>query len=274
MRAVILAGGKGTRLAPYTTVLPKPLIPICGTPILEIILLQLREHGFDDITICTGYLAHLIEAYFGDGNRLGLNISYSLESQPLGTAGPLSLVPPCDEPILVMNADILSTVNYSDLYRYHCEHDASLSVGLYRKRVKVDLGILKTNGENEVVEYIEKPEFEYQVSMGIYVVDPAAHQYVCHNERLDLPDLVARLLEDGRRVAGYSFDGRWIDIGRVEDHEKASEEFLQNYTLFLPRSNYMLPAFRAAFLQTSKPPALTDLTVSPVLSLVEFVLNS
>jgi NDP-sugar pyrophosphorylase family protein len=273
MRAVILAGGKGTRLAPYTIAFPKPLMPICGTPILEIIILQLREYGFDDITLCTGYLAHLIETYFGDGSRLGVNISYTLEDQPLGTAGPLSLVLPCDEPILVMNADLLSTLDYRDMYQYHCEHGAALTVGLYPKHVKVDLGVLKTNGGNEVLEYIEKPEFEYQVSMGIYIIDPPVHRSMCYNTRLDFPDLVTCLLEDRRSVVGYPFDGHWIDIGRTEDYERACEEFLQHYALFLPESSGMLPAFRAAFPGAPQQSVAANVTRAPRPSVVEPVLS-
>jgi NDP-sugar pyrophosphorylase family protein len=269
MRAVVLAGGKGKRLTPYTTVFPKSLMPICGTPILEIVLLQLRAYGFEDITLCTGYLARLIETYFGDGHRLGVNVSYSLEDQPLGTAGPLSLVPPCDEPILVMNADVLSTLDYGDMYQYHCEHGAALSVGLYRKHVKVDLGVLKTDGDNEVIEYIEKPEFEYQVSMGIYIVDPLVHRGIRRNEPLDFPDLVTHLIESGQSVVGYPFEGYWIDIGRAEDYEEACKEFQQYYTLFLPEGSGMLPAFRAAFPRPAREPVPTDVTVPSSQGLVQ-----
>jgi NDP-mannose synthase len=274
MRALIMAGGKGTRLAPYTTVFPKPLMPICGTPILEIILLQLREYGFDDITLCTGYLAHLLEAYFGDGSYLGINISYSCENQPLGTAGPLSLVPPGDEPLLVMNADVLSTLDYGDMYRYHCERGAALSVGLYPKHVKVDLGVLRTNGGNEVLEYSEKPEFEYQVSMGVYIISPSVHRGISRDERLDFPDLVTHLLESSQPVVGYPFAGHWIDIGRPEDYAKASEEFQQNFSLFLPGNSGMLPAFRAAFPVASRQIESPSVALVPLPRLAEYVLSA
>jgi NDP-mannose synthase len=242
MRAIILAGGKGTRLAPYTTAFPKPLMPVCGTPILELIILRLHQCGFDDLTLCVGYLAHLIEAYFGDGSYLGVKITYSREGEPLGTAGPLSLVPPSSEPFLVVNADVLSTLDYCEMYQYHCQNAAALTVGVYPKRIKIDLGVLNTNGENEVIEYVEKPELEYQVSMGVYVVDPVAHLAIGRNERLDLPQLVTRLLARGQRVLGYRFDGLWLDIGKPTDFEQASIEFMQNSGLWQPDVFVVQPA--------------------------------
>ncbi len=233
MRAVILAGGKGTRLAPYTTVFPKPLIPVRDTPILEIVIRQLREHGFHDIILSVGYLARLMKTYFGDGSHLGVNLTYSMEERPLGTAGPLSLVSLSEEPTLVMNGDLLTTLDYGDFYRYHCQMGPALTIGLYPRRVKIDLGVLKTNGGGEIVEYVEKPEFEHQVSMGIYVIDPSVHTLIPYNQRLDFPELVARLLADGRRVIGYRFEGYWLDIGRPDDYERACAEFERLRPLFL-----------------------------------------
>lgn len=223
MRAVILAGGLGTRLAPYTSVLPKPLMPVGGRPILELIILQLREHGCTDITLCVGYLARLIESYFGDGARYGLRIAYSLENGPLGTAGPLSLVSPASEPILVMNADLLSTLDFSELLQFHRESSAALTVALQTKRVRIELGVLsiEPNG-NQIVDYVEKPEFEYQVSMGIYVVSPSVHRSIQPHRRLDVPDLVRETIASGQKTVGYQFEGFWLDVGRLDDYEQAS----------------------------------------------------
>jgi len=211
-------------------------MPVRDTPILEIVIRQLREHGFDDIVLSVGYLSHLMKTYFGDGHHLGVNITYSMEDRPLGTAGPLSLVPPSDKPILVMNGDLLTTLDYSDMYRYHSQMGAAVTIGLYPRRVKIDLGVLKTNGGNEIIEYVEKPEYEHLVSMGIYIVNPAVQALIPYNQRLDFPDLVSKLLAEGQRVVGYRFEGYWLDIGRPDDYERACAEFDRLRPLFLRES--------------------------------------
>ncbi|MBN1920146.1 MAG: NTP transferase domain-containing protein [Anaerolineae bacterium] len=225
MRAIIMAGGKGTRLAPYTNVLPKPLIPFGDYPILEIIICQLREHGFTDITLAVSYLAHLFEAYFGDGRRLGVSINYSLEDHPLGTAGPLTLLPDSDTPILVMNADLLTDIDYVDLYRYHCHEEAALTIALCPKEVHLDLGVINLSSSSEVVCYTEKPSFSYLVSMGIYVFSPHVIQRMPKNCRVDVPEVVTMLLEQKEKVSGYVFYGDWVDVGRLEDYAKAVERY-------------------------------------------------
>lgn len=234
MHAIVLAGGLGTRLAPYTTVLPKPLVPICGVPILELILLQLREHGFRDITLCTRHMARLLLAYFGDGSRYGMRITHSLETEPLGTAGPIALLPAPDEPVLVMNADVLSTLDYSDLYRFHREQRAALTVSLFTKPVRVELGVLHVDDTSHaVLDYVEKPEFHFRVSMGVYVVEPEARAVIRRGEHVDFPELVARLLINRQRVVGYPFDGYWVDVGKPADHQRASEEIEEHCARFL-----------------------------------------
>lgn len=222
MQAVILAGGRGTRLLPYTTVLPKPLMPLGDRPIIEIIIGQLRQHGFTDITLATGYLSHLLQAYFGDGERFGVKIRYSIEDHPLGTAGALTLIPDLSEPFLVMNGDVLTNLDFSDLYRYHCQQNAAITVGLYSKDVQIDLGVLELNANSEVISYTEKPAFSYMVSMGIYVISPAVLSYFPRGQRLDLPDMVHRLLGERKKVAGYRCRGEWLDIGRPEDYARAA----------------------------------------------------
>jgi NDP-mannose synthase len=237
MKAVILAGGRGTRLAPYTTVLPKPLMPVGERPILDIIIGQLRYHGFTDITLAVGYLAELLMAYFGDGERFGVSIRYSREDQPLGTAGPLGLIEALDEPFLVMNGDILSAIDYSDLRRFHQQGDAIATVATHPRSVKIDLGVLEFDQQANLSRYIEKPTHHYHVSMGIYMFDPRVREYIPRAQYLDLPDLLTGLLAHDEAVKCYMYDGHWLDIGRVDDYQQAVQDFEQNRTRFLPETN-------------------------------------
>lgn len=259
MRAVILAGGKGSRLAPLTGVFPKPLMPVGGAPILETIIRQLKHHGFTEIVLNVGHKHELIELYFGDGRQWGVHLAYCYEEAPLGTAGPLSLLSPFKDPVLVMNADVLSTINYADLYRQHLRKRPALTIGLYQKEVKIDLGVLETNEGNEVTDYVEKPTFSYGVSMGVYVIDPATHRRILRRgePRLDLPELVTDLLQGGERVDAYKFEGYWLDIGRPADYETACVEFERLRDHFLapfiePETTKVAPAAarrRASFRQ-------------------------
>jgi len=224
MRAVILAGGRGTRLAPYTTVLPKPLMPLGGMPILEIVLRQLRSHGFREISLAVGHLAELLMAYFGDGHKLDVEITYSREEEPLGTAGALGLIPDLDSTFLLMNGDVLTTLHYGDLIRYHRAQGGLLTIASHRRDVQVDLGLLETDARHRLVEYIEKPTLHYQVSMGIYVFEPQVLSYVEPGQPLDFPDLVKRLLAVGEDVISYPCDGYWLDIGRPDDYARAVDD--------------------------------------------------
>ena len=232
MKAVILAGGKGSRLAPYTMVLPKPLMPIGEMPILEIVLKQLKACGFDEIVIAVGHLAALIKTYFGDGSRLGLRIDYALEDQPLGTAGPLGAIEGLDETFLVMNGDILTDLDYAALVEQHRQQGAALTGAAYRRTVKIDFGVLQTD-EASVTEYIEKPQLDYIVSMGIYAMEPAVREHIKPGVYMDLPDLVRLLLSRGERVAVYRFEGRWLDIGRPDDFVEAQSLFEEHREQFL-----------------------------------------
>jgi NDP-mannose synthase len=227
MKAVILAGGKGTRLAPYTTVFPKPLVPIGRHPILEILLRQLHAQGVDDVTLTVGYLGELIRAYFAQRPKLTstLKLSYVSELSPTGTAGSLASVAGLDETFLVMNGDVLTTLSFQDLVRHHRERGAALTIALHRKKVKIDLGVLTTDDRGDIVDYREKPEFDYSVSMGIYVYEPRVLRFIAPGEYLDFPDLVLRLIAAGERVAGYRSDDIWLDIGRHDDYARATEEF-------------------------------------------------
>ena len=234
MKAVILAGGKGRRLAPYTTILPKPLMPIGDVPILEVVVRQLKHAGFDEITMAVGHLAELLMAYFGDGKKWGVQIRYSREEQPLGTAGPLSLVEGLDEPFLVMNGDLLTTLDYRAMWEYHNGNGAIATLATFQRDVKIDLGVIETDDQNWVQRYIEKPTYHYTVSTGIYVFEPAVLEYIPQRERMDLPDLVLKLLAAGERVAAYPLKGLWLDIGRPDDYERAMAEFELHRAEFMP----------------------------------------
>lgn len=225
MKAVVLAGGKGTRLAPYTTVLPKPLMPVGDMPILEIIIRQLRKHGVTDIVVCVGYLGSLLEAYFGNGGRLGVSIRYSYETEPLGTAGPLSLLDGLDEAFFVMNGDLLTTIDFSAMRDFHRSHGRMATVGLANKQVKIDLGVIETAADGRLLNYIEKPQVNYKVSMGIYVFEPEILQFIRGIGRIDLPDLILRLVKEKKDPMTFDSNCSWLDIGRVEDYAAASDVF-------------------------------------------------
>lgn len=227
MRAVILAGGKGTRLAPYTTIFPKPLVPIGERPILEIIIRQLVRHGIGDIVLSVGHLGELIEAYFQNGHRNipGLTLQYHREFQPLGTAGPLALIPGLNDTFLAMNGDVLTTLDYRRLVEFHRSKAATLTIAMHSKRVAVDLGVLETNECNELTGYREKPDLDLKVSMGVYVYEPDALSYIQKGQYLDFPTLVIRLLEHGEKVVTFESEDYWLDIGRREDYELAQQEY-------------------------------------------------
>lgn len=228
---VILAGGKGTRLAPFTSVLPKPLMPLGDGPILDVLLQQLRVQGWDEVTLAVGHMADLIRAYCGDGSRYDMGVSYIQETTPLGTVGPLAFLPEevRRRRLIVMNGDLLTTLRFRDLVAAHEESGAVLSIAVMRRPIKVEFGVLDLGDSfgaaREITSYREKPEIESTVSMGVYVFEPEALDYVTPGEPLDIPALIGRLLADGRRVAGYPFDGYWLDIGRHSDYQQAIDDF-------------------------------------------------
>lgn len=224
-QAVILAGGKGTRLLPYTTVFPKPLVPIGERPILEIIVEQLRAGSFFRLTFTVNHLAELIQAYFGDGEQLGVRIDYSLERQALGTAGPIGLLDELDDDFLIMNGDILTDMDYADLWQAHRASGAIATVATCAKQVPISLGVLEIGENDELVGYTEKPTLQYRVSMGIYVFQRRIKEFIPPDEHLDMPDLMKRLMLNGERVHCYDFQGRWLDIGNPDDYARANEEF-------------------------------------------------
>jgi NDP-sugar pyrophosphorylase family protein len=234
MKAVILAGGKGTRLAPYTKILPKPLMPIGDMPILEILLRQMVNAGVSEVILTVGHMAELLRAFFQDGKQYGLKIEYSYEDKPLGTAGPLSLIADhLDDSFLVANGDVLTTLDLSTLVDAHRKSGAIATIASHARQVRIDLGVLQFNGSNELSGYIEKPTYDFFVSMGVYVFEPRLLEYIPYNEYLDFPDLVLKLIKNGELVKGYLFDGYWQDLGRPDDYEQAIQDFDQLKPQFL-----------------------------------------
>ncbi len=236
MQALVLAGGKGTRLYPYTTVLPKPLMPIGDYPILEILLRQLKHAGITEVILAVGYLSHLIEAFFQSGERLGLKITYSLEAEPLGTAGPISLVLDQLEPdFLVLNGDLLTTMQFSNLIQQHQEHQAAATIGMYQREVKIDFGVIDMDEQGRLTRYTEKPVYHFDVSMGVNVLNKQKiTPYLKPDTYLDLPDLMMQLSQDGHLVRCYREPCYWLDIGRVDDYQVAVNKFVENPAQFIP----------------------------------------
>ena len=227
-RAVILAGGLGTRLRPYTTVLPKPLMPVGDRPVLDIVVRQLRRDGFDRITIATGYLAELIEAFFRDGERYGIPIDYFREEEPLGTVGALALLDGLDDDFLVMNGDVLTDISYGDLLEHHRSSDAVATIATHAKEVRISLGVLgfdDPDDDTRLTNYYEKPRIDYEASMGVYCFSPAVIEHIEAGQRLDFPDLMLRLVAEGETVRAWRSTDFWLDIGRPDDYEEAQEAF-------------------------------------------------
>ena len=223
MQVVILAGGKGTRLRPYTAVLPKPLMPVADMPILEVVVRQLKRAGFTEIIMAVGHLASLIEVYFGDGSQWGLKIRYSREGKPLGTAGPIALIEGLSPSFLVMNGDVLTNLDYREFIAYHQQEGSLATIAMYNKAVDITLGVIEANERNDIYNYIEKPTLHYKVSMGVYAFGERVLRYIEPGEYLDFPDLIKLLLANGEQVKGYPFEGIWFDIGCKEDYEQAIE---------------------------------------------------
>jgi NDP-mannose synthase len=225
IKTVILAGGKGTRLAPYTSVLPKPLLPLGDRAILEVVMHQLARQGFVDITLSVGHLAHLIEAVLGDGAGRSVDITYVQEDVPLGTAGSLRLIEGLEDTFLVLNGDLVTTLDYREVVRDHQASDNLLTIATKGRRMKVDYGVITVEAGggalHRVVRYEEKPVLDSMVSMGIYVMEPRVLDFIPDSGYFDFPDLVHKLLDAGAPIGAFVYDGLWLDIGRHEDYEQA-----------------------------------------------------
>lgn len=227
MRAVILAGGRGTRLSPYTSVIPKPLLPVGQTPIVELVLRHLAAHGITRATLALGYMSRYFKSFLRNNEQITnlLEIDYVEESQPLGTSGAIKMIAGLDETFLVMNGDILTDLDLGPLFEWHRQQKAVMTIATHRQPVRLDFGIVKTDADGVVVNYIEKPTLHHQVSMGIYIYEPCVLDWIGVDERLDFPDLVLRLVRDGQKVSTFTTDSLWLDLGRHEDFQKANELF-------------------------------------------------
>ena len=237
MRVVLLAGGEGQRLRPYTAVLPKPLMPVGDRPIMDVIVRQLRHAGAERITVATGYLAELIEVFFGDGSKYGIPIDYFREDEPLGTAGALALVDGLDADFLVMNGDVLTDMDYARLFDDHCKSDAAATIATQKREVEISLGVLRFGDEADptrLTDYLEKPHIDYQASMGVYCFSPEVIEHIVPGQRLDFPDLVLRLMERGLTVRAWPSTDYWLDIGRRDDYEAALDDFNRMRGRLLP----------------------------------------
>lgn len=224
--AVIVAGGKGIRLRPYTTLIPKPLVPIGEDhSILEIVMRQLAEHGFEKVTLAIGHLGNLIRAYVGDGSQWGVEVDYYQETSPLGTIGPaLMFLKECPDNFLVMNGDIITNIDYADLLQTHVQSKAPLTIATYKRETRIEFGVLDLVGD-KVTSFREKPTMTYSVSMGVYAVSKRTLCRYAPGAPLGFDTLIEDLLRRGRRPASYPFGGYWLDIGRPEDYDQANLEF-------------------------------------------------
>ncbi len=237
MKAVIMAGGKGTRLQPFTASFPKPLMPLGDMPVLELLLHQLRRAGIDEVYLAVNHLHHLIRAFCGDGSRFGLNIHYSLEDSPLGTAGPLgSLLDQVGDNFVVTNGDLLTTFDFARLLRAHQEQAADATLCVYEREVKIDFGLIQVGEDMSLKGYLEKPVNKHLVSMGLYVLNrDAVAPHLEPGVHLDMPDLLMNLLNAGKKVqCHHQPESFWLDIGRPDDYATAQKMFDENRELFLP----------------------------------------
>ncbi len=232
---MIQAGGRGARLRPFTTILPKPLMPIGEMPVIEIVIRQLKNRGFENLYISVSHLGHLLQAVLGDGSKWGVDIKYVFEDKPLGTIGPVRRMPRPDVPFLVMNGDLLTNINYADLYQHHLQADVQLTVGVYQCTVPVSLGVLELGSDNSIMGFREKPSLHYWASMGVYVFSPELWDIVPPNEHYGFDTLMEEVLRGTLRAQVYRFEGIWLDIGRPEDYERAAEVFEQSRDELLPQ---------------------------------------
>jgi NDP-sugar pyrophosphorylase family protein len=231
-QAVILAGGEGRRLLPYTKILPKPLWPVGELPIVEILIRQLVKAGIKDIILAVGYQAETIKMILGDGRQFGAGIRYSEEKKPLGTAAPLKKIKKLDQNFLVLNGDLLTDLPFRDFADFHLKNEALATVAIYKRSIKVNFGVVKTS-KGRIDEYLEKPVLNYSVSMGIYAFNKAVLKYI-PARKFDFPELVDKLIAINLNPAVYRFNGRWLDVGRPDDWEKADRLFQKKPKVFLP----------------------------------------
>ena len=234
MHAVILAGGRGQRLAPYTINFPKPLVPVDDMPILEIVFRQLAAAGCTSATLAVGHLAELIISFFGNGENVGIDLQYAREDTPLGTVGPLALMDDLPESFIVMNGDVLTTLNYRRFFERHVADGSELTVACHRKTTKIDLGVVEFDERFRVTGYREKPTLPYDVSMGVYAFNRSVLDLIPPGQYLDFPNLIHKMIAQGRYPKVHMSDALWLDIGRIEDYASATSVFLEHRDAFLP----------------------------------------
>lgn len=236
--AVVLAGGVGTRLRPYTTVLPKPLMPIGEYPILEVIIRQLVKAGVERIILAVNHQAEIIRSYFNSGDKWNVKIEYSLEKEALGTMGPLKLLEDrLPEKFLVLNGDVLTDLDFKRFYDAHCANDTLFTVASYKRTVRSEFGVLKVNDSNLLVGFEEKPVNEYLVSMGVYMVSKASLDYIEAGTLFGFDDLMHTMIAGGKPVGSYCHDGLWLDIGRPDDYMQAIDLFEEKKMCFLGKED-------------------------------------
>lgn len=223
-RAVILAGGRGTRLRPYTVALPKPLVPIDDRPILEIVIRQLAASGFDHVTLAVNHLAELLQAFFGDGRRWNLKIDYSLESKPLNTMGPLRLISDLPDNFLVMNGDILTDLNFRQFLARHVDGGRLFTIAASRREQKIDYGVLEES-DGHLSNFLEKPAVPYLVSMGVYCLSKRVLDFIPFDQSYGFDQLMLELLAKKEPVNIDTHHGYWLDIGRPDDYQKATDDW-------------------------------------------------
>jgi NDP-sugar pyrophosphorylase family protein len=238
MQVLVMAGGRGTRLGPYTATFPKPLVPIGDMPILELLLHQFKAAGVTDVILAVNHLHHLLRAFFGTGERLGLRISYSLEDEPLGTAGPIGLtLDRLQDTFFVTNGDLLTTLDFREMLAAHRAAGADATIGSFRREVKSEFGVLESDAGMRLKGYLEKPVQTHLVSMGLYVLQrEAIAPHIPAGQKLDMPDLMRALVAADRHVLCHAPECFWLDIGRPDDYAQAQALFDSDRGRFLPES--------------------------------------
>lgn len=233
MMAVILAGGLGTRLKPFTVTIPKPLLPLGDVPILEVVVHQLAAAGVNRIVLTLGHMAPFFIAFLQSWAPKNVKIEYCIEDEPLGTAGSLRLIPDLEEDFIVMNGDILSTIDFGALFALHKQKEAWGTIALSRRDVKIDYGVIETTTDGLLGEYIEKPSIPYYVSMGMNVLTHRCLEFIPERQKFDMPNLMTAMKDAGKPVLCYKTDCYWQDIGRFDDYQQASEDFAVSPGRFL-----------------------------------------
>lgn len=232
MKAFILAGGQGKRLRPYTYVIPKPLMPIGGKPILQLTLERLAKQGFKEATISLGYLGDMIVNVV-DALKLPIKIEYTRENTPLGTAGALGLLENFESDIITMNGDLLTSFNFKKMHDFHRKNKAAATLGIFQRQVTIDYGVIKMDKKGRFEDYIEKPTYDFDISMGINIISPRAKKYISKNKYLDMPTLIKKMHKKGEKIMCYKENCKWLDIGREFDYKIALEEFENNKKEYL-----------------------------------------